>query len=89
VEVRGIEDEALHVRVEVGGDARENARRLLRPVAVLVKMVIDGFPPRIGRALHLGRQRLDRESLSDLREPLGLPDRGFHVGERALETAER
>ena len=58
-------------------------------VAVLVKMVVDGLPPRVGRAPNLGRQRLDRKSLPDLREPLGLADRGFHVGERALEAAER
>ena len=64
-------------------------RRLLRRVAVLVQVVVDGALPRVCGAPHLVRERLDRQGLPGLREPLGPADRGFHVRQRALEPAER
>src|ERR1019366_861443 len=89
VEVRSVEDETLHALVEVVANARENLRRLLRRVAIVVKVVVDSLLPCVGRATHLGRECLDRQRLPDLRGSLGLSDRGLHVRQRALEAAER
>ena len=83
------EDELLHFRVEIRRDPSENVVRHPAPESVDVEMVVDGLLPRAGRLEHFGGQLVHGEMLPRLPESLRLSNGLLHVGEGALEAAER